>query len=373
MMGYGENYSDDGVLLDENGDPHPLRNVIDGHDLDKRVFAPLEWTVPQVIPEGFGLLAAPPKAGKSWLVAGTGLACASGGKALGYIDVAQRPCLYLALEDSHRRLQARYRQLLANQPIPRDMHSLTGLAGDSVTAVIRAFMERHKGRKPVVFLDTIGKVRPPRRASEDSYHADYAVGSALKRIVDDHPGSSLVGVHHTRKMESDDFVDSVSGTNGLAGAADFVLVLARKRQSEEGILHITGRDVDEAELALVMDNGTWRLSSPSVAQASSDAQSRRERGNKGDRTLKALEYVKGRKTTTPLELSTWLDISANDAGTYLRRMYSDGLIDKVSRGVYKPLSSVSEVSETDQTNRQTDTTDTPSQTNVVHFLKETRP
>ena len=76
--------------------------MISAAELDRMTFPPLDWHVPGLVPEGFGLLVAPPKAGKSWLVAGVGLACALGGMAFGRIDVPARPVLYLALEDGRR-------------------------------------------------------------------------------------------------------------------------------------------------------------------------------------------------------------------------------------------------------------------------------
>lgn len=359
VMPYGQDLDDRGHPVTDP--PGLLDEIISGSDLDEMEFADLEWAVPGVIPEGFGLIVAPPKAGKSWLVAGIGLACATGGTALGHIKVTQRPVLYLALEDGARRLQSRYRHLLAGQPIPPQMFSMTDLGDKSVTQVITAFCERHKGRKPLIIVDTLGKVKPPRKANADSYQADYAVGSALKKVIDAHPGAALVAVHHTRKAESDDFVDSVSGTHGIAGSADFVLALARKRQSDDAVLAITGRDVHENEVALVTNGGAWTLTSSSFAQSAQDAIDRKEKVGKSDRTIAALEFVKGRKTTRPMELATWLDISPNDAGTYLRRMYTDGLIDKVSRGVYCPMS-VSEVSELSERRTGSDTptdSDTP--------------
>jgi len=52
----------------------------------------------------------------------------------------------------------------------------------------------------------------------------------------------------------------VSGTHGLAGAADTIAVLARKRQSAEGSLKITGRDVPENEYGLTIQDGmAWQL------------------------------------------------------------------------------------------------------------------
>jgi hypothetical protein len=49
------------------------------------------WAVPGIIREGCILLAGPPKVGKSWLTLGLGLSVASGGKALGRLDVPAGP------------------------------------------------------------------------------------------------------------------------------------------------------------------------------------------------------------------------------------------------------------------------------------------
>src|ERR1700739_4999291 len=65
----------------------PLARMFNGAWLDTQEFPPLEYAVPGIVPEGFGLLVSPPKAGKSWLVCGIGLACATGGIALGAINV----------------------------------------------------------------------------------------------------------------------------------------------------------------------------------------------------------------------------------------------------------------------------------------------
>ena len=95
---------------------------------------------------------------------------------------------------------------------------------------------------------------------DSAYDADYAAVSRAKRLADDH-GVAVVLVHHVRKAGSDDFLTEVSGTNGLAGAADATLVLKRSRGSADGILHVTGRDIDEAEYALAFQpaSGAWHL------------------------------------------------------------------------------------------------------------------
>ena len=56
----------------------------------------------------------------------------------------------------------------------------------------------------------------------------------------------------------------MSGTQGVAGSCDAVLVLARKRGESAGILHVTGRDVDEETYRLCgfphweLDGGSLR-------------------------------------------------------------------------------------------------------------------
>jgi hypothetical protein len=60
-------------------------------------------------------------------------------------------------------------------------------------------------------------------------------------------------VHHTRKSGAENFLDTINGSQGLAGAADTVAVLRRSRGSAGAVLKITGRDVEEAELALNFD------------------------------------------------------------------------------------------------------------------------
>jgi hypothetical protein len=225
-----------------------LATLRTGAWLDAQVFPPLAYAVPGLIPEGSVLLVGAPKIGKSWLVLAVGLAAASGGKALG-LDVPKRPVLYLALEDGDRRLQDRCRRLLADDPIPPEFEYLTRIEPGRIIDTIKAWLG-WKHDPPLVILDTLGKILPPTQMGEDRYQRDYRVGSALKQIVDSWPGMTLLINHHDRKANAEDFVDAVSGTHGLAGAADTIIVLARDRQEASGLLKVTGRDVAEGEYAV---------------------------------------------------------------------------------------------------------------------------
>lgn len=323
-----------------------LAGMRDGAWLDAQVFPPLQYTVPGIVPEGFGLLVAAPKVGKSWFAANIGLAAAAGGKALGCIDVRQRPVLYLALEDGHRRLQERFRRITAEQPIPAAMHVVIRAKTFEVIGMMSAFLERNSGSAPLVILDTLGKVKPPRAAGADPYQADYAVGSQLKDVADAHPGATLLAVHHSRKAESADFVDASSGTQGLAGSTDFMLVLTRKRHQDDAVLAVTGRDVSEAEYAVRSDAGLWRLDGRDLTGAAAAAAQRKEQGQLGDRALEVMALVNRRAAvgdcTRAGDLAE-LGITQEQARVYLNRLSDGGRIAKLSRGLYRGVTTVTSV------------------------------
>jgi len=104
-------------------------------------------------------------------------------------------------------------------------------------------------------------VKPQRGKNQDSYDADTAVIATLQAIAIKH-SLALILVHHTKKVATDDFVEAVSGTFGLTGAADCIAVLIRKdRTAADAVLKITGRDVADIEKALKFhpDLGAWEI------------------------------------------------------------------------------------------------------------------
>lgn len=335
----------------------PLAGMIDADTLNQTEYEPLQWVVPGIVPEGLTMLVAPPKAGKSWLVAGLGIACASGGVAFSKIKVDRRPVLYLALEDGWRRLQTRFRQINPGSFQPKSLDLIIDAVGQlDVELKMATWLQQHKGEAGLIILDTLGRIKPPKQPGEESYLADYAVGVRLKTIIDQDPGSSLLVVHHTRKQASDDFVDGVSGTQGLAGSFDSVLVLARRRQANDAVLHVTGRDVEEGEYALQTDAGVWSLIGDSLDAAAEVARASREAGQLGEALLDVLAVVKDAPgATTPAEVAQLAGIDAKTASKYLSRLVERGDIVKPARGKY--VSSLSKVSTTESDFDSVDTLD----------------
>jgi hypothetical protein len=152
--------------------------------------------------------------------------------------------------------------------------------------------------------------------------------------------------HHDRKAESDDFVEKVSGSNGLAGAADTIVVLSRKRNEDTGLLQVTGRDVAEGEYAMEFRRGaSWQLAGLSLQAAASQATHVRATSGVGDVMTRVIEVVaKHPDGIGPSEVATALGIAPDTVRRYLARAAETGRVAKAGRGLYTPLSEVSHVS-----------------------------
>jgi hypothetical protein len=226
------------------------------------------WAVPGVLCEGATLLAGKPKIGKSWLGLGLAVAVASGGRALGQIEVEAGDVLYLALEDTLRRLQGRLQQILGDQAVPSRLSITVDFPrmDQGGSDWLQAWLGSHPGARLVV-VDTLARIRSGRARNGNLYDEDYQAIALLKRIADN-AGAAILIITHTRKMASEDPLDSVSGTLGQTGAADSTLVLKRERGRREATLFLTGRDIEEQELAIRWDQVTsgWALAGDTLSE-----------------------------------------------------------------------------------------------------------
>lgn len=323
--------------------PHdPLAGAFSATWLMDQEFPPVEYAVPGVLTEGLGIIVSPPKVGKSWWVLGTAIACSTGGLAMNAIPVDRRPVLYLALEDGPRRLQQRLRDLGVTE-VNEDLTFLTEIpAGAFLT--IGTFLERNAHRKPLIILDTLGKSRDV-FTGNDAYQKDYKELGDFKDLVDRFPGSSLLIVHHTNKGAHGDFVSSVSGTQGIAGAADSILTIERERGKDEAVLNVTSRDAAEGSYAMTFHDGAWHLDGADLTEAANAVGTRKATSGVGDPMTQLIEEVaKYPEGIKPKDVATLLHWEDYKARTYLRRAYEGGRIQRLERGLYAPVSSVSSVS-----------------------------
>ena len=132
--------------------------------------------------------------------------------------------------------------------------------GQGLERQIEAQLAEHPHIRLVV-LDTLQKVRCT-SGNGLSYSSDYEDAGALKALADRN-GICLLVIHHLRKMTDDDPFNRLSGTNGLAGAADGTLILMRnKRQDGTATLYATGRDIEDVEEELEFSDCRWSRAVP---------------------------------------------------------------------------------------------------------------
>lgn len=352
-IGRTDDETDDAVRRRRADPDGLLAGLRSGWELEGLELPALRFAVPGLVPaEGLTLLVGAPKRGKSWLILDVALAVAAGGKALGAVNVEPATTLYLALEDSDRRMKARARHLLGpGQPIPADFHYLTRMAHPArLLDTLRAFVVAHPDTA-LIIIDTLARVRPRTPAGMSMYDHDYLVASALKDLADTH-GVALVVVHHDRKAKSEDYVDDASGSHGLTGAADTIIVLDRPRGDADGVLKVTGRDVEEREYAMRMVGGAWQMLDGPPPDLSL-----------GERSARVLAHVNAHQDGQRAEdVATALDLDQDTVRRYLSRLAEAGRLHRADRGLYTPVPSVPSVplSGGGQVERDTrDTRDTP--------------
>lgn len=326
-----------------------LDRVKSGTWLDQQTFDPVQWFVEGILPEGYGLLTGPPKIGKSWLVLDFALAISRGSKALGSIDCKDRPVFYMALEDSDRRMKDRCDKLsweddtFHSGSLPENFDFYTDPDPAAIFYMIEFWLEEHPDG--AIFLDTLGKVMPPQEYGESQYQRDYRIGSKLKALAGKFPGSAIVVVHHTKKGAEDDWMNSTSGTNGLNGAADYTINLARNRGSDEGVLRGTGRDTEEFEFAVTFDAGRWSLYGGDESTAKAHAAEAAAEIGVGDKSVQILRIVNEHpEGISPSDVAATLadGTRSNAVGTYLRRLAETGRVRKEGRGKYVPINRLDE-------------------------------
>jgi len=219
-----------------------------------------KFAVPGLICEGLTILGGRPKQGKSWLSLLVSWAAAGGH------DLDGRPCaggavLYLALEDTKRRLKSRLLMLgpAVGWAFPPSLTLQTSWprAAEGGLYYLAEWLSANKDTARLVIIDTLAKFRTGRKGNGNSYDEDYEALSQIKQLADLY-GVAVLVIHHTRKLPAEDPFEELSGTLAISGAPDGLLILDRRRGADEGRLYATGRDVPESTTPLALDRSTWR-------------------------------------------------------------------------------------------------------------------
>jgi RecA-family ATPase len=305
-----------------------IRQVVTAAELRMMTFEPVRYIVPQYVPEGITLQIGRPKIGKSWLALDLAVACASDRMVLGSLKPAHGDVLYLALEDGKRRLQSRLNKLIS--PFSGEWpNRLTLAAMGAWPRADQGGLEKIRAwcksvTKPIlVVIDTLERFRKPADGGRQLYASDTEAIGSLQKIAVEY-GIAILVLHHDRKAEADDPFDTVSGTLGLTGAADTILILKRQYDGSV-VLHARGRDIEESDTALRFDKTTCRWA---IVGAASEVRRSAER----KRVISAL--TEAGTSLSVREIMADAKLKRNAADVLLGRMAKDGEIERVDRGKY---------------------------------------
>jgi hypothetical protein len=247
--------------------------------LHELVFRPLVEVVPDVLFEGYNIISAPPKIGKTVIMHQLMTAVHTGTDWLGR-PVRQGPVLFFGLEDTLQSVQARDRRLTPEQVWPEFLSGGAGRVvvtdpGDApvdrmlrLTAMVEA---GHEGRPwALVVIDTSARFVGAGDSAQNAYERGLTLMAPLDRLGLRHH-VAIVGVHHDRKGSDGDDFDAVSGGMSLTGTAQSVLSLRRSRGGELGTLNVYPRAAPERKIALEFVAGAWQLAKSVAVEVAEEA------------------------------------------------------------------------------------------------------
>lgn len=255
-------------------------------------------------PGTLGVLAAPPKAGKSNLSFMLAHKLAKGEDYLDY--EVKEPCSVLIseFEEGDAVMAARYARFedddnffengevqIVLQPSPFifvadsggsvhiDMNRGLGLQIYIWNDLVK---QKFPERPRVVFVDTLARAIPQLGGGKYSAELNY-IGAAheLAEQLD----IAIVFVHHTNKGEHQDAADAISGTNGVAGSMDWSMVVYRDNEKETKKRLPTGRLVCNSRMAgedellrwvKLSDKGFWEMDREKEREVGADMRKKRD-------------------------------------------------------------------------------------------------
>jgi hypothetical protein len=315
-------------------------------ELLARRLPPIQWAIPNILPEGLTLLAGKPKLGKSWLALSVALAVAAGGVALGTYPVMQGEVLYLALEDNERRLQSRAKHLLASMssvPSTIAFELRWPRLDQGGLTYLEEYLQTHPHVRLVV-IDTWARVSPKAQNRQRSqYEDEYEALTPLKYLADTYR-VSILAIHHLRKMRGDDVLDEITGSIGLTGAVDGALILKRERGQHEATLFVTGRDIEhEQQFALRFDPLTTMWTLMGTAEEVTRTKERQE--------ILDLLIEQLPEGMSPRQVAEALDKNYHTTRSLLRKMEAAGEIRQV-KSHYVAIPTASPRNQHDQCNHR---------------------
>jgi hypothetical protein len=236
-----------------------LPQGISGRALLELQFPEIAMLCSPWIPEGVMLLAGPPKVGKSTLMRQVTRAVSAGNMLFGsYCE--QGRVAYLSLEEGERLMAKKLRsaRFEAGELAAVDFH-WAWRQGAEGCADLRAYIDEHDDVRMIV-IDSLSRFREPSNQARSQFQQDYDAMAMLSELAKQRPGLAIVVLHHTTKLGTvNDPVAAISGTYGVAAAADSYMVLVK--DGSDFVLCCGGRfwELDESHFVMDRAAGVWEM------------------------------------------------------------------------------------------------------------------
>ena len=290
-------------------------------ELLKKQFPPDTWFIDNLIGPGLTVLTGASKVGKSWAALSLATALDQGGYFMGKLKANQCDTLYLALEDTPKRIQRRLLKQGNNTTFNGSRLETTRCT----PSVLRSFLKANPQFR-VVIIDTLQRMLGMNDLNDYAQTVDAL--SKLKAIADDLK-IAIVVIHHNRKggNKDADHMESALGSTGINATADSTLTMRRPRGTSEATLLVTGRDVEDTSYTLSWDRELckWSITGQgSLKPALTDAK---------QQIIDLLES--DNRIWTTGEIAEKIGTKNNTISGHLKALLKSGLIDKPRQGEWR--------------------------------------
>jgi len=274
-----------------------------------------EWIVPGILPAGLAFLAGKPKAGKSWFALQLSHAVGTGSEFM-LKRISKGKVLYLALEDSHRRLAKRmkiqgWHKEAQVRFITHENMIVNPLDKGGVDKILY-FIDRHK--YSLVVIDTLTRAIDSDQFSPQDMKRTLSPlqAGALKH------NACVLLIDHMPKLSGndEDVINDVFGSVSKVGIADTIIGFYRDRGSNTGKLAGVGRDIEEFSFSIKYSEktGMWLRIHDT------------ERARYSEQRHLVLQYVKDVKNASVTAVAAGLGINKGSASRVLKDLLSDNLV-----------------------------------------------
>ena len=298
---------------------------VDVVDILQATYEPLEWIIPDYLPEGLTLLFAKPKVGKSMLSIALSLRTAkrvNGGMS--------GTTLYMSLDDGNmRRYQSRVRSLLQGEEVDRGrFYVVTSSQGlDSGLLKQLEMWISYYTDTVLIVVDVFAAIKSKKK-DNDVFGSDYRAMKPLQEFAVKHH-LAIILVHHTRKQKDNggDWADNINGSTGLSAAVDTLWTLDREQFSNELLLKAKGRDVPEIAVTIDLEDidHEWVVSEEEESESKEEVLT----------TTQKILAVIGEVDMTPKQISEISGCGTPTVRKVITRMLQKNLVEQTTYGKYR--------------------------------------